>query len=70
MTVQRRRAGSRRWTTVKVLSTNGSGFWTLRQTVTGTADYRFRWQPTDQYDAPTGPMRTSDVLRVRLKRTR
>ena len=23
------------WTTVKVLSTNGSGFWTLRQTVTG-----------------------------------
>ena len=55
---------------MKVLSTNGSGFWTLRQTVTGTADYRFRWQPADQYDAPTGPLKTSDVLRVRLKRTR
>ena len=31
VTVQRRRAGSRRWTTVKVLSTNGSGLWTLRR---------------------------------------
>ena len=55
---------------MKVLSTNGSGFWTLRQTVKATADYRFRWQPADQYGAPTGPVKTSDVLRVRLKRKR
>jgi hypothetical protein len=53
-----------------VLSTNGSGYWTLRQTVTATADYRFRWQPEDPYGAPTGPVRTSDVLRVRLERMR
>jgi hypothetical protein len=70
VTVQRRRAGSRSWTTVKVLSTNGSGYWTLRQTVTATADYRFRWQPEDPYGAPTGPVRASDVLRVSLERKR
>jgi hypothetical protein len=67
VTVQRRREGSRRWTTVKVLTTNGAGYWTLSQTVKATADYRFRWQPTDPYDAPTGPVRTSDVVRVKPK---
>jgi hypothetical protein len=70
VTVQRRKAGARSWTTVKALSTNGSGYWTLRQTVRATADYRFRWQPADQYGAPTGPVKTSDVLRVSLKRKR
>ena len=70
VTVQRRKAGARSWTTVKVLSTNGSGYWTLRQTVKATADYRFRWQPADQYGAPTGPVKTSDVLRVSIKRKR
>jgi hypothetical protein len=70
VTVQRRKAGARRWTTVKVLSTNGSGFWTLRQTVKATADYRFRWQPADEYGAPTGPVKTSDVLRASIKRKR
>ena len=51
MTVQRR-TGAQRWTTARTLSTNSSGFWTLTQTVTATTDYRFRWQPADQYDAP------------------
>ena len=66
ITVQRRKPGAKRWTTVKVLSTNGSGYWTLNQTVNATTDFRFTWQPTDQYDAPTGPIRASDVLRVKL----
>ena len=70
VTVQRRKGGAKSWTTVKVLSTNGSGYWTLRQTVTATADYRFRWQPTDPYGAPAGALKTSDVLRVSLKRKR
>jgi hypothetical protein len=70
VTVQRRKAGARSWTTVKLLTTNGSGYWTLRQTVKATADYRFRWQPADEYGAPTGPVKTSDVLRVSIKRKR
>jgi hypothetical protein len=65
ITVQRRKPGAKRWTTVKVLSTNGTGYWTLNQTVNATTDYRFTWQPTDQYDAPTGPIKASDVLRVK-----
>ena len=47
ITVQRRKAGSRRWTTMKMLSTNAGGYWTLSQTVNATTDYRFHWQPTD-----------------------
>jgi hypothetical protein len=66
VTVQRRKAGAKRWTTVKTLTTNGSGYWTLNQTVNATTDYRFRWQPTDQYDAPIGAVRSSDVLRVKI----
>jgi hypothetical protein len=66
VTVQRRKPGATRWTTVKVVSTNGSGFWTLSQTVKATTDYRFTWQPTDPYDAPIGPVKASEVLRVKV----
>jgi hypothetical protein len=65
VTVQRRKPGTTRWTTVKRLVTDGDGYWTLRQTVTATTDYRFMWQPTDRYGAPAGPRRASDVQRVR-----
>jgi hypothetical protein len=64
VTVQRRKKGTTRWSTIKTLTTNGLGYWKLNQTVTATADYRFRWQPTDEYDAPVGPLKTSDVLRA------
>jgi hypothetical protein len=36
--------------------------------VSATTDYRFRWQPQDPYGANAGPLRTSDVLRVSVKR--
>jgi hypothetical protein len=65
VTVQRRKAGAKRWTTVKRLVTSGDGYWTVSQTVTATTDYRFTWQPTDPYGAPAGSPRASDVLRVR-----
>jgi hypothetical protein len=68
VTVQRRKAGSTRWTTVRVVATNGDGYWTLNQTVSATTDYRFRWQPQDPYGANAGPLRTSDVLRVKIVR--
>ncbi len=68
ITVQRRKRGSTRWTTFKTLTTNGAGYWRLTQTVSATTDYRFRWQPTDQYDAPVGALKTSDVLRVTITR--
>jgi hypothetical protein len=68
VTVQRRRAGTRTWKTVRVLATNGDGYWTLAQTVSATTDYRFRWQPRDAYGANAGPRKTSDVLRVNLVR--
>ena len=64
VTVQRRKRGSTRWSTIKTLSTNGGGYWKLNQTVKATADYRFRWQPTDEYGAPVGSLKTSDVLRA------
>ena len=65
VTVQRRRPGTKRWTTVRRLTTNGDGYWTLKRTVAGTTDYRFTWQPTDRYGAPAGPLKASDVLRAR-----
>jgi hypothetical protein len=68
VTVQRRRAGSTRWTKVRVITTNGDGYWTLNQTVSAATDYRFRWQPQDPYGANAGPLRTSDVLRVKIAR--
>ena len=66
VTVQRRKPGAKRWTTVKVLTTTGSGFWTLNQTIKATTDYRFTWQPTDAYDAPIGAVKASDVLRAKI----
>jgi hypothetical protein len=68
VTVQRRRAGSTRWTTVRVITTNGDGYWTLKQTVSATTDYRFRWQPRDDYGANAGTLKTSDVLRAKVVR--
>jgi hypothetical protein len=65
VTVQRRKRGAQRWTRVRTLSTNGSGYWKLTQKVNTTTDYRFRWQPTDPYGAPSGAIKTSDVLRAR-----
>ena len=38
-------AGAKRWTTVKVLSTNAAGFWKLTPDGEATTDYRFTWQP-------------------------
>jgi hypothetical protein len=64
VTVQRRKAGSTRWTNVRVVATNGDGYWTLNQTVSATTDYRFRWQPKDVYGANSGRLRTSDIQRV------
>jgi hypothetical protein len=66
VTVQRRRPGARRWTTVKVLSTNATGFWKLNQTLKATTDYRFTWQPTDAYGGRSGAVQASDVLRAKL----
>ena len=65
VTVQRRKRGAKRWTTVRTLTTNGAGYWKLTQAVSTTTDYRFRWQPTDEYDAPVGSLKTSDVLRAK-----
>jgi hypothetical protein len=65
VTVQRRARGATRWTNLRTLSTNGAGYWKLTQTVIATADYRFTWQPTDEYNAPVGPVKASDVLRAK-----
>jgi hypothetical protein len=65
ITVQRRKPGAKRWTTVRTLTTNGLGYWKLTQTVRTTTDYRFTWQPTDEYDAPVGPIKASDVQRAK-----
>ncbi len=70
VTVERRRAGSKRWTKVRTLTTNGAGYWKLTQTVNATTDYRFSWQPTDQYDAPVGKVKHSDVLRAKVAKKR
>ena len=64
VTVQRRRPGAKRWTTVKVLSTNASGFWKLTPDAQGNdrlplhlaADRRVRC-------AQRLPLQASDVLR-------
>jgi hypothetical protein len=69
VTIQRRKPGSKRWVVVRMLTTSGSGYWKLNRTVTGPLDYRFTWQPTDSYGAPTGPVRSSDVVRVGLGRS-
>ena len=66
--MQRRKPGAKRWVTVKTLSTNGSGYWRLNQTVKATADYRFTWRPTDAYGSQTGPVKASDILRAAVRR--
>jgi hypothetical protein len=68
VTVQRRKPGAKRWVTVKTLSTNGSGYWRLAQTVKATTDYRFTWRPTDAYGSATGPVKASDILRAAVRR--
>ena len=71
VTVQRRKPGAKRWRTVKVLSTNGRGFWKLTQKLKATTDYRFTWPPTDQYGARGGPgarRATSAARKVTPKR--
>jgi len=70
VTVERRKPGTRSWTRVRQLVTNGDGYWTLSRTVTATTDYRFTWQPTDDYGAPVGALKASDVLRVRPEKTK
>jgi hypothetical protein len=70
VTVQRRKAGSKRWTRVRTLSTNADGYWKLNQTVSATTDYRFQWQPTDAYDAPIGNVKTSEVQRSTIRKRR
>lgn len=64
VTLQRRRAGTRRWTTLRTVATNGDGYWTLAQTLRSTVQYRYTWQPLDVYGAPSAAPRSSDVLRV------
>ncbi|MEA2277504.1 MAG: hypothetical protein QOC78_2464 [Solirubrobacteraceae bacterium] len=64
VTVERRRPGTKGWTTIRRLSTNADGYWTLRQTVSAPTQFRFTWQPTDPYGAADGPVRASDTLRV------
>jgi hypothetical protein len=66
--VQRRRPGTKRWTRVRTLTTNGDGYWTLNQTVRSTTEYRFTWQPKDPYGANVGAIKASDVLRVTVRR--
>src|SRR3954468_515491 len=59
VSVQRRVAGSTRWTTIRRLRTNGRGFFALRVRATRRADYRFTWQPDGG-----GALRVSDVRRL------
>jgi len=68
VTVQRRRPGTKRWTTVRNVVTDGRGFWTLRQGVRSPTEYRFTWQPLDEYGGPAGPRRSSDAFRADLLR--
>ncbi len=70
VTVQRRRAGTKRWTTIRTLTTNGNGYWKLNQTLKATTEYRFTWQPTDDYDAPIGPVKSSDVVKATVVKKR
>ena len=59
VSVQRRTAGSGRFTTIRRVRTDGRGFFALRVRVTRRVDYRFTWQP-----APGAALRVSDTRRV------
>jgi hypothetical protein len=47
------RKGSRKYTTLKTVTTNGNGYWTLHSSVSG-AHWRVRWvSPTKaKYEGP------------------
>jgi hypothetical protein len=59
VSIQRRTAGSARWTTIRSLRTDARGFFALRVRVTRRVDYRFTWQP-----AAGAALRMSDPRRV------
>jgi hypothetical protein len=59
VSVQRRAAGSGRFTTIRRLRTDARGFFAVRVRVTRRVDYRFTWQP-----APGAAPRVSDPRRV------
>lgn len=70
VTVQRRRAGGRTWTTIATPTTSADGYWTLSQTLRSAVEYRYTWQAFDAYGTPLGLPRSSDVIRVRPARRR
>jgi hypothetical protein len=61
VTVQRRRPGTTRWVTLRTLSTNALGFWSLRQTLNTSQQFRFTWQPDG------APLRSSDAVTARRR---
>jgi hypothetical protein len=65
VTVQRRKGGSRRWTTIRTLSTSGAGYWTLSVRIRTSTDFGFTWRPTNEYGSPVGAVKSSDVVRVK-----
>lgn len=65
VTVERRRVDRTRWTTLRTLTTDRNGSWKLDQPLRSAVEYRYSWQPFDEYGAPLGLRRSSDVLRVR-----
>jgi len=67
VTVQRRRAGAATWITIRRLQTNARGYFSLKQTVTAKTDFRFSWQPKDEYDQSVAPVRYSEWVRARPK---
>jgi hypothetical protein len=67
ITVQRRKIGTQAWTPLRILSTDGNGYWSLALTPRTRAEFRFTWQPENEYGAPAGPLRASDVLRMRRR---
>ena len=59
VTVQRRRPGTTRWVTLRTLTTNGAGYFTLRQALNTPQQFRFTWQPDG------APLRGSDAVTAR-----
>ncbi len=62
VTVQRRRPGTTRWITLRTLSTNAGGYWSLRRVLATPQQFRFLWQPDD------GLPRASDAVTARPRR--
>ena len=61
VTVQRRRPGTTRWITLRTLSTNAFGFWSRRQPLNTSQQFRFTWQPDG------APLRSSDAVTARRR---